>query len=637
MISKSMKRIVTLVLILSLTIIQIPEFNNVIRVEAANHSQSEAVAWAKSQLGKGLDYDGVYGNQCVDLIAYYYQYLGMKTPGGNAEAYRYNTLPSGWSRVYGNPQVGDIAVWIPDYAYGNYITGSAGHVGIVTGVNGSTITVVNQNFASQSYCTSNNFPTTVIDCYIRPNWSNATPDITNQTPNLYCEGGAIKVVFQPVSNTQYYDIVWCGTDGVAMDYQNIGTNTSGTINVTSEGTYYVYVNAYGTNGNYTSSNRGIICIQGDRLNVDSVVSSPTMIKSNSGHYLYANCEKGVLEKKTSIDYSHLDNYYFILERVSNENDYILRSYVDGTVVTYSGGNNCKNLLHFNLKNYDVNDRNKIAIKARRGTTSYILFIAGSTYFVLDTGNTENDNVHSYLYCNVNNNYQKFDFVKLDLDVNGYVGKYDGAWHSISVGNNNAEVKYRTSTTEEWSTTKPTFKEPGLYTVYYSVTDPRYYVKTGSVQVIISKPDQGTEQVTTREQTTTTGTITTTRPTITENVKTSEQTTKDNSTIKNINIGTAKKPAKASIKTLKNKKKKKIFIRWKWQVEADGYQVQYALNKKFTKKLKTKNVNSFYKETLTIKNLKKKKTYYVRVRAYKITSETKKYGAWSKIKKVKIKK
>ena len=34
------------------------------------HTQSEAVAWAQSQLGKALDYDGKYGAQCVDLICY---------------------------------------------------------------------------------------------------------------------------------------------------------------------------------------------------------------------------------------------------------------------------------------------------------------------------------------------------------------------------------------------------------------------------------------------------------------------------------------------------------------------------------------------------------------------------------------
>ena len=44
------------------------------------HSADDAVNWVKSQVGKGLDYDGVYGNQCVDLICYYYRYLGQTSP-----------------------------------------------------------------------------------------------------------------------------------------------------------------------------------------------------------------------------------------------------------------------------------------------------------------------------------------------------------------------------------------------------------------------------------------------------------------------------------------------------------------------------------------------------------------------------
>lgn len=97
-----------------------------------------------------------------------------------------------------------------------------------------------------------------------------------------------------------------------------------------------------------------------------------------------------------------------------------------------------------------------------------------------------------------------------------------------------------------------------------------------------------------------------------------------------------KPSKVSIKSLNNKKKR-IYIRWKWQSKADGYQLQYALNKKFTKKLKTKNINSSYKDTLIIKKLIKKKRYYIRVRAYKKSTFGKVWGDWSKIKKVKIKK
>lgn len=96
-------------------------------------------------------------------------------------------------------------------------------------------------------------------------------------------------------------------------------------------------------------------------------------------------------------------------------------------------------------------------------------------------------------------------------------------------------------------------------------------------------------------------------------------------------------AKASIKKIINKGKKKIFVNWKAQRGVDGYQIQYSTNKKFTKKLKNKNVNGFVKEKMTIKGLKKNKLYYVRVRAYKKNGNETVYGPWSKIKKIKINK
>ena len=67
--------------------------------------------------------------------------------------------------------------------------------------------------------------------------------------------------------------------------------------------------------------------------------------------------------------------------------------------------------------------------------------------------------------------------------------------------------------------------------------------------------------------------------------------------------------------------------------AKGYQLQYALNKKFKKKKSIQTKKTKY----TIKKLKKKKTYYIRVRAYKMNGKKKVYGKWSKVKKVKIKK
>ena len=66
---------------------------------------------------------------------------------------------------------------------------------------------------------------------------------------------------------------------------------------------------------------------------------------------------------------------------------------------------------------------------------------------------------------------------------------------------------------------------------------------------------------------------------------------------------------------------------------------YAQNKKFTKGKKVKNVIYGNAKSKIIKGLKKKKMYYVKIRAY-VTSYArgnKVYGKWSKVKKIKIKK
>ena len=96
----------------------------------------------------------------------------------------------------------------------------------------------------------------------------------------------------------------------------------------------------------------------------------------------------------------------------------------------------------------------------------------------------------------------------------------------------------------------------------------------------------------------------------------------------------KAPAKVTIKSAKNIKGKKLKATWKKVSGAKGYEVQYSLDKKFKKaKTKTKTTK---KTTITFTKLKKSKIYYVRVRAYKTNAKGKKvYGAWSKVKKVKI--
>ena len=82
-------------------------------------------------------------------------------------------------------------------------------------------------------------------------------------------------------------------------------------------------------------------------------------------------------------------------------------------------------------------------------------------------------------------------------------------------------------------------------------------------------------------------------------------------------------------------KKLIKLTWKKVSGVSGYQIQYSL-KKNMKKSKKKTVKGAKKTKVTIKKLKSKKKYYVRIRTYKVAGGKKIYSKWSKIKKVKVK-
>ncbi len=81
------------------------------------------------------------------------------------------------------------------------------------------------------------------------------------------------------------------------------------------------------------------------------------------------------------------------------------------------------------------------------------------------------------------------------------------------------------------------------------------------------------------------------------------------------------------------KKQNVTVSWKKVSGAAGYQVCYGTSKKW----KNKKQKLSRKNKLIVKKLKKKKTYYFRVRAYRINGAKKVYGAWSKVRKIKIKK
>lgn len=95
-----------------------------------------------------------------------------------------------------------------------------------------------------------------------------------------------------------------------------------------------------------------------------------------------------------------------------------------------------------------------------------------------------------------------------------------------------------------------------------------------------------------------------------------------------------KPVKAKITKLTTNKKHQIRVTWKKQ-SAAGYQVCYSTTKSFKTNTRVLVKNS-KATSKTISKLKKGKTYYVKVRAYKMVDGKRVYGSFSTVKKIKCK-
>lgn len=104
--------------------------------------------------------------------------------------------------------------------------------------------------------------------------------------------------------------------------------------------------------------------------------------------------------------------------------------------------------------------------------------------------------------------------------------------------------------------------------------------------------------------------------------------------------TTKKATKITVKATSIKKlvkgKKLIKVKWAKISGVKGYQIQLATNKNFKKNKKTVTVKGAKKTVKTVKKLKAKRKYYVRVRTYKTVNGKKYYSKWSKVKTIKTK-
>lgn len=102
-----------------------------------------------------------------------------------------------------------------------------------------------------------------------------------------------------------------------------------------------------------------------------------------------------------------------------------------------------------------------------------------------------------------------------------------------------------------------------------------------------------------------------------------------------NANKVSKPKSTSIKKLANGKKS-FTVTWAKVSGVKGYQIQYSTDKKFKNNNKSVTVNKQKTTKTTVKKLKSKKTYFVRVRTYKTVNGKKVYSSWSKVKSIKTK-
>lgn len=770
------------------------------KTEVQAATKEEGVSWAMSQIGKGLDYDGVYGNQCVDLIKYYYAHYGVAGYArGNAIQYTSNSLPPGWTRVYSNYQLGDVAVFRANNGCSVCTTGENGHVGIITSIDSVGFNAVNQNYAGRSYCTQNWFHVRCLACAIRPNFTSDTtpPTISNvRITDVNADGytvvcnvsdnvGISKVEF-PSWNTDKHR----GEDANWIQGSVSGNTASARISLSSlksgavQGNYVTHIYAWDSSGNKSGVPTSIVyidrtaptltdikvvekdskgytveCKASDASGVDRV-QFPTWTAKNDQDDIAKDWWTNQAVRGTRVSG---DTYRFrvnISEHNNEVGSYVTHIYVYDKYGNYScGRSGCvvplgllpqkivkygNSLLSLYNENYSWDEMKTLSGKLQsklaevedaqkqQVITNLVsdqirqyYYIGGSqagkgqpwkwqsgssvTYTNWDAaqpdcaGNSEfymaairghgrwNDMPSSYIYSGFiletplnlkpaaeityGNKVYRFytagipyalaeryceelggNLVKIEseeknnviaqkvkeLNKTFYIGASDEKEEGKFVWRDGSAVTYT-----NWSQNEPNnaadcggenyvqMYANGKWNDYTGQNvDVGFIAEFDKTPTATSTPAPTNTPNATQKPQATNRPQSTKKPQATKKPSSqnddadynwsSDDTSSDDVTVKKVTGVKVKKAAKKS-----------LIVTWRWFVSQDGFEVQYALNKSFTKKKKTKRYD-LYAERVKLRGLKRKKTYYVRVRAFKKVGTKKVYGKWSITKKCKVK-
>lgn len=280
---KIKKKLISLVLAFELVFTMLSGLQPV-QASTGGHTANDAIAWANSQVGKALDYDGYYGAQCADFIAYYCQYLGVSPIWGNAIDYTSSAIPAGWQRLQGAvPQKGDILV---------YTNSPYGHVAIFE----STNVTYHQNYGRQYVQKITNVAYNRISSYwgvIRPDFKLA-PEAT--TPPTVSEG-------QIIGADEGGYMIQCKVTGEAVssvkvaswvDGNGQGDLKWGDMVRQTDGVTYKYYVTYSDHGNiagnyqnhiyaYNSAGEGVLSVYFDKPDSPTVSEGQIIDADGSGY------------------------------------------------------------------------------------------------------------------------------------------------------------------------------------------------------------------------------------------------------------------------------------------------------------------------------------------------------------------
>ena len=435
-------------------------------------TREDAVKWAYAQEGKFLDYDKVYGAQCVDLVHYYYAYFGKASYAtGNGCDFVNNKLPDGWTRIKNTPdfvpQPGDIAVWGKELS-------QYGHVAIILSADAHSFVSMDQNWPRGSACKKVTHNYNKFWGVIRPNFSEP-PSNPPTYSNFWIDGN-----FYDLSETITFNVTASGADRFAIGIDKIG----GARVVTEDcgSTYSISANRLGT-GNYSAYMSVANSAGGvDTYRVDFIVAEKSkyldigtnfianIIRTDSWSYVVNNNANACIGQEVG----NANEYWYFQKQ--DDGSYAIRSMEDGKYLDVTEAGNSDGLNVY-CNDYTGADNQRWFIK--QGTNGLILIPKCAINSCLDIANGFTAvGTNAWLWTQNGTAAQEFNVYKEDtiklgtanvtLSNNNYI--YDGKEKKpdVTVKYGYATLQQGTDYTVEYSnnvkagTATVTIKGTGIY-------------------------------------------------------------------------------------------------------------------------------------------------------------------------------